>query len=50
MREIGFQYTEWARVIESIRLRLGDRLRRMPLRELERRATGDLTTVVGATR
>jgi ATP-binding cassette, subfamily B, bacterial IrtB/YbtQ len=46
-REIGFQYTEWARVIESIRLRLGDRLRRMPLRELERRATGDLTTVVG---
>jgi ATP-binding cassette, subfamily B, bacterial IrtB/YbtQ len=46
-REIGFQYTEWAGVIESIRLRLGDRLRRMPLRELERRATGDLTTVVG---
>jgi ATP-binding cassette subfamily B protein len=46
-REIGFQYTEWAAVIESIRLRLGDRLRRMPLRELERRATGDLTTVVG---
>jgi ATP-binding cassette subfamily B protein len=46
-REIGFQYTEWAAVIESIRLRLGDRLRRMPLRELEQRATGDLTTVVG---
>jgi ATP-binding cassette subfamily B protein len=47
VREIGFQYTEWAGVIESIRLRLGDRLRRMPLRELERRATGDLSTVVG---
>jgi ATP-binding cassette subfamily B protein IrtB len=47
VREIGFQYTEWAGVIESIRVRLGDRLRRMPLRELERRATGDLTTVVG---
>ncbi len=46
-REIGFQYTEWARVIESLRVRLGDRLRRMPLRELEQRATGDLTTVMG---
>ncbi|HEX5740606.1 MAG TPA: ABC transporter ATP-binding protein [Pilimelia sp.] len=47
LHELRFQYTHWASVLAELRLRLGDQLRRMPLRELERRAAGDLSTVVG---
>ncbi|WP_141310858.1 ABC transporter ATP-binding protein, partial [Streptomyces spinoverrucosus] len=45
--ELRFQYGHWADVLADVRLRLGERLRTMPQQELERRATGDLTTVVG---
>lgn len=49
LRELEFQYTDWARVMSDLRLELGDRLRGMPLRELEKRAAGDLSAVVGGT-
>ncbi|WP_433331895.1 ABC transporter ATP-binding protein [Spirillospora sp. CA-294931] len=45
--ELRFEYGQWAGVLEDVRLRLGESLRTMPQRELERRASGDLTTVVG---
>ncbi|WP_188187840.1 ABC transporter ATP-binding protein [Nonomuraea sp. SYSU D8015] len=45
--ELRFQYTKWADVLAEARLRLGEKLRTMPQPELERRAAGDLTTVVG---
>ncbi|RSM80005.1 ABC transporter ATP-binding protein [Kibdelosporangium aridum] len=45
--ELRFQYGQWADVLADVRLKLGDRLRTMPQQELERRAAGDLTTVVG---
>ncbi|QFG26256.1 ABC transporter ATP-binding protein [Actinomadura sp. WMMB 499] len=47
LHELNFQYGKWADVLADARLRLGDKLRTMPQRELERRAAGDLTTVVG---
>ncbi|WP_449061200.1 ABC transporter ATP-binding protein [Planomonospora algeriensis] len=47
LHELRFQYGRWADVLADVRLRLGARLRAMPLRELQRRAAGDLTTVVG---
>jgi ATP-binding cassette subfamily B protein len=47
VRELGFQYGKWAQVLSDVRLRLGESLRTMPQQELERRAAGDLTTVVG---
>ncbi|MEJ3746475.1 ABC transporter ATP-binding protein [Actinomycetes bacterium KLBMP 9797] len=45
--ELRFQYGTWAHVLADVRLRLGERLRTMPQGDLERRASGDLTTVVG---
>ncbi|MDT0345710.1 ABC transporter ATP-binding protein [Streptomyces litchfieldiae] len=45
--ELRFQYGTWAEVVADVRLRVGEKLRTMPQRELERRAAGDLTTVVG---
>lgn len=45
--ELRFQYSHWADVLADVRLRLGEKLRTMPQLELERRAAGDLTTVVG---
>lgn len=45
--ELRFQYGRWADVLADVRLRLGERLRDMPQAELERRAAGDLATVVG---
>lgn len=45
--ELRFQYGTWAHVLADVRLRLGEKLRTMPQAELERRASGDLTTVVG---
>jgi ATP-binding cassette, subfamily B, bacterial IrtB/YbtQ len=45
--ELRFQYGTWAYVLADVRLRLGEKLRTMPQADLERRAAGDLTTVVG---
>ncbi len=45
--ELRFQYTEWADVMGDLRLSLGEQLRSMPLRELEKRSAGDLSAVVG---
>ncbi|GAA1015731.1 ABC transporter permease [Acrocarpospora pleiomorpha] len=45
--ELRFQYTQWANVLADVRLRLGEKLRTIPQRDLEQRAAGDLTTVVG---
>ncbi|MFJ9841567.1 ABC transporter ATP-binding protein [Kitasatospora sp. NPDC101155] len=47
IREMGFTYDYWHLVTEDARLRLGAKLRSMPQQELNRRAAGDLTTVVG---
>lgn len=47
LRELRFQYEDWATVMSDVRLALGERLRSMPLRDLEKRAAGDLSAVVG---
>ncbi|GAA2107124.1 ABC transporter ATP-binding protein [Streptomyces synnematoformans] len=47
MSELRFQYHEWAQVMSDLRLELGEKLRTMPLRDLEKRAAGDLSAVVG---
>ncbi|MFJ8313360.1 MULTISPECIES: ABC transporter ATP-binding protein [unclassified Streptomyces] len=47
MREMAFTYDHWHLVTGSTRLRLGAALRAMPQQELNRRAAGDLTQVVG---
>ncbi|MGK8491569.1 ABC transporter ATP-binding protein [Nocardia asiatica] len=46
-RQLEFEYGRWADVIADARLRLGEKLRTMPQAELDRRAAGDLTTVIG---
>ncbi|MGX2992847.1 ABC transporter ATP-binding protein [Streptomyces sp. JNUCC 64] len=45
--ELRFQYEDWARVMSDLRLGLGEKLRAMPLRELEKRSAGDLSAVIG---
>ncbi len=47
VKELGFQYRDWAVVLADVRLAIGERLRQMPLRDLERRASGDLAALVG---
>ncbi|MDZ7910374.1 MAG: ABC transporter ATP-binding protein [Rhodococcus sp. (in: high G+C Gram-positive bacteria)] len=47
LRELAFQYTDWARTTSDTRLALGEKMRSMPLRELEKRSAGDLSAVVG---
>ncbi|MFJ1729965.1 ABC transporter ATP-binding protein [Streptomyces sp. NPDC088254] len=47
VREMAFTYDYWHLVTGSTRLRLGAALRAMPQQELNRRAAGDLTQVVG---
>lgn len=47
LRELSFQYQDWAKIMSDTRLALGDRLRSMPLRELEKRSAGDLSAVIG---
>lgn len=47
VREMAFTYDYWHLVTGSTRLRLGTALRAMPQQELNRRAAGDLTQVVG---
>ncbi|MBF6175172.1 ABC transporter ATP-binding protein [Nocardia blacklockiae] len=46
--QLRFEFGRWADVLAATRLRLGDRLRTMPQADLERRAAGDLTTVMGS--
>ncbi|MBF6476529.1 MULTISPECIES: ABC transporter ATP-binding protein [Nocardia] len=46
--QLRFEFGRWADVLAATRLRLGDKLRTMPQAELERRAAGDLTTVMGS--
>jgi ATP-binding cassette, subfamily B, bacterial IrtB/YbtQ len=48
VRESAFTFDHWHLVTSDTRMRLGARLRSMPQQELNRRAAGDLTTVVGA--
>ncbi|UMP01310.1 ABC transporter ATP-binding protein [Amycolatopsis sp. EV170708-02-1] len=48
-RELGFQHGQWAEVLADVRLRLGRKLRTMRQRDLEERASGDLTSLVGGT-
>ncbi|GAA4004662.1 yersiniabactin ABC transporter ATP-binding/permease protein YbtQ [Allokutzneria multivorans] len=48
VRESAFTYDYWHLVTGATRTRLGERLRSMPQQELNRRAAGDLTTVVGS--
>jgi ATP-binding cassette subfamily B protein IrtB len=48
LRELAFQYSDWAEIMSDTRLALGDRMRSMPLRELEKRSAGDLGSVIGA--
>lgn len=45
--QLRFEFGRWADVLAGARLRLGEKLRTMPQAELERRAAGDLTTVIG---
>ena len=45
--ESEFVYRYWHRVTGAMRLRLAERLRRMPLEQLARRKSGDLATVLG---
>ncbi|MEV5651773.1 ABC transporter ATP-binding protein [Nocardia sp. NPDC052254] len=45
--QLRFEFGRWADVLAATRLRLGDTLRTMPQADLERRAAGDLTTVMG---
>ncbi|MBX9359656.1 ABC transporter ATP-binding protein [Streptomyces sp. WAC04114] len=47
VREMAFTYDYWHLVTGSTRLRLGAALRAMPQQELNGRAAGDLTQVVG---
>ncbi|OCC14033.1 ABC transporter ATP-binding protein [Streptomyces sp. PTY087I2] len=47
LSELRFHYEEWARVMSDLRLGLGEKLRAMPLRDLEQRAAGDLGALVG---
>ncbi|MFD4831306.1 ABC transporter ATP-binding protein [Streptomyces uncialis] len=47
LAELRFPYEDWARVMSDLRLGLGEKLRAMPLRELEKRTAGDLSAVVG---
>lgn len=47
LSELRYQYEDWARVMSDLRLGLGERLRAMPLRELEKRTAGDLSALVG---
>lgn len=44
--ELGFAYNLYPELMESIRLRLGQRLRRIPSEELSRRRSGGLATVL----
>lgn len=46
--QLRFEFGRWADVLAATRLRLGDTLRTMPQADLERRAAGDLTTVMGS--
>lgn len=46
--QLRFEFGRWADVLAATRLRLGDKLRTMPQADLERRAAGDLTTVMGS--
>lgn len=46
--QLWFEFGRWADVLAATRLRLGDKLRTMPQADLERRAAGDLTTVMGS--
>ncbi|MBF6427704.1 ABC transporter ATP-binding protein [Nocardia cyriacigeorgica] len=46
--QLRFEFGRWADVLAATRLRLGERLRTMPQADLERRAAGDLTTVMGS--
>ncbi|WP_067651959.1 ABC transporter ATP-binding protein [Nocardia harenae] len=46
--QLRFEFGRWADVLASTRMRLGDKLRTMPQADLERRAAGDLTTVMGS--
>lgn len=45
--ELRFEYGRWADVLSDTRLKLGEKLRTMPQGELDRRAAGDLTTLIG---
>ncbi|MGW4033442.1 ABC transporter ATP-binding protein [Streptomyces sp. NPDC004838] len=45
--ELRFQYEDWARVMSDLRLGLGEKLRAMPLRDLEKRTAGDLSVLIG---
>jgi ATP-binding cassette subfamily B protein IrtB len=47
-KELGFSFDSFALVIEEIRLRLGRRLRTMPFELLQRKAAGDLASVIGS--
>ncbi|MFI1460552.1 ABC transporter ATP-binding protein [Nocardia carnea] len=46
--QLRFEFGRWADVLAATRMRLGDKLRTMPQADLERRAAGDLTTVMGS--
>ncbi|NEW27156.1 ABC transporter ATP-binding protein [Nocardia cyriacigeorgica] len=46
--QLRFEFGRWADVLAGTRLRLGERLRTMAQADLERRAAGDLTTVMGS--
>ncbi|MBF6481968.1 ABC transporter transmembrane domain-containing protein, partial [Nocardia cyriacigeorgica] len=46
--QVRFEFGRWADVLAGTRLRLGERLRTMAQADLERRAAGDLTTVMGS--
>lgn len=48
LQELSFENRWSPKVVEDIRLRLGEQLRRIPAEELARRRSGDLTTVVGS--
>ncbi len=47
-KELTFSFDSFALVIEEIRLRLGRRLRSMPFELLQRKAAGDLASVIGS--
>jgi ATP-binding cassette subfamily B protein len=47
-KELSFSFDSFALVIEELRLRLGRRLRTMPLELLQRKAAGDLASVIGS--
>lgn len=45
--ELKFEYGRWAEVLSDARLQLGEKLRTMPQAELDKRAAGDLATLIG---